>query len=46
MTHSHTTAGVDSSRRMGLSIVLTLAFVAGKATANFYAYNLASISNA
>lgn len=46
MPHSHATAAPLSGRRMGLSIVLTLAFVAGEAAAGYFAHSLALLSDA
>jgi cobalt-zinc-cadmium efflux system protein len=46
MPHSHTTDGVASGWRMGLSIVLTLAFMAGEAVAGLFAHSLALLSDA
>jgi cobalt-zinc-cadmium efflux system protein len=43
-THAHAEAA--SGRRMGLSILLTLAFVVGEAAAGFFAHSLALLSDA
>ena len=48
MTHDHTHShgGASTPRRLGLSIVLTLAFVAGEALAGYWANSLALLADA
>lgn len=46
MPHGHSTAGDESGRRLGLSIALTLAFVAGEAVSGYFARSLALLSDA
>ena len=46
MSHSHSTVGAEGGPRMGLAIVLTLAFVVGEAVAGLYAHSLALLSDA
>jgi cobalt-zinc-cadmium efflux system protein len=46
MGHSHAPASTTSSRVMGLSIVLTMAFVVWEAFAGFHAHSLALLSDA
>ena len=45
MTHTHD-HGATAGRRLGLSVGLTLAFVAGEATAGYFANSLALLSDA
>ena len=46
MSHDHSHAADASNPRMGLSIVLTLAFVVGEAVAGYFAHSLALMSDA
>ena len=46
MPHSHTHDVTASNPRLGLSIALTLAFVAGEAVAGYFAHSLALMSDA
>lgn len=46
MAHAHTHDGAETGRRLGLSVVLTLAFVGGEAVAGYFAGSLALLSDA
>ena len=46
MSHSHSHAADANNPRMGLSILLTLAFVVGEAIAGYFAHSLALMSDA
>jgi cobalt-zinc-cadmium efflux system protein len=46
MAHGHSHGGEATGRRLGLSIFLTLAFVAGEAAAGWYANSLALLADA
>jgi cobalt-zinc-cadmium efflux system protein len=46
MSHDHSHAGTTTGRRLGLSLVLTLAFVVGEAVAGYLANSLALLSDA
>ena len=46
MPHNHTHAADPNNPRMGLSIILTLAFVLGEAVAGYFSHSLALMSDA
>ena len=46
MSHSHTHVADANNPRMGLSVLLTLAFVVGEAIAGYFAHSLALLSDA
>jgi len=46
MVYYHSPAAAAGNPRMGLSIILTLAFVVGKAVAGYFSHSLALMSNA
>src|SRR5262245_39935828 len=46
MAHTHPHGGAATGRRLGLSLALTLAFVAGEAAAGWYANSLALLADA
>ena len=46
MPHNHTHAADPNNPRMGLSILLTLAFVVGEAVAGYFSHSLALMSDA
>jgi cobalt-zinc-cadmium efflux system protein len=46
MPHAHSHGGTDTVRRVGLSVLLTLAFVLGEGIAGYLSHSLALISDA
>lgn len=46
MTHDHSSEAANGGPRLGLSIALTLVFVAGESLAGYYAHSLALLSDA
>jgi cobalt-zinc-cadmium efflux system protein len=46
MAHTHNHGGATAGRYLGLSVALTLAFVAGEAAAGYFANSLALLSDA
>ena len=45
-SHDHASAASVSSNKMGLPVILTVAFVVGEAVAGYFAHSLALLSDA
>jgi len=45
-SHDHASAASVSSNKMGLAVILTVAFVIGEAVAGYFAHSLALLSDA